>query len=201
MTELTTELVRETLEANLGKVVQLERQARWRPAWFATIERDGGQSEVCVRGARVDALMPFSLKHEMTLQRLMHEAGIPVAEVHLWSEDPPFYVMDRLPGRQDFEQVSDGNRRQIVDEYLEALVRLHKLDVTPFVDACIFHADDPAKSGIAGLLEYERTYRETKVTADPLMEFVLGWLRRNSVDSKGTARARGVGFRPIPPRR
>ena len=185
MTELTTELVRETLEANLGKVVQLERQARWRPAWFATLERDGGQSEVCVRGARVDALMPFSLNHEMKLQRLMHEAGIPVAEVHLWSEDPAFYVMDRLPGRQDFEQVSDVNRRQIVDEYLEALVRLHKLDVAPFVDAGIFHAGDPAKSGIAGLLEYERTYRETKVTADPLMEFVLGWLRRNSVDSKG----------------
>ena len=185
MTELTTELVREALEANLGKVVRLERQARWRPAWFATLERDGGQSEVCVRGARVDALMPFSLNHEMTLQRLMHEAGIPVAEVHLWSEDPAFYVMDRLPGRQDFEQVSDFNRRQIVDEYLEALVRLHKLDVAPFVDAGIFHADDPAKSGIAGLLEYERTYRETKVTADPLMEFVLGWLRRHSVDSKG----------------
>jgi aminoglycoside phosphotransferase (APT) family kinase protein len=185
VTELTTELVRDVLEADLGRVVRLERQARWRPAWFATIERDGGQSEVYVRGARVDALMPFSLHHEMTLQRLMHEAGIPVAEVHLWSEEPAFYVMDRLTGKQDFEQVSDANRRQIVDEYLEALVRLHELDIAPFVEAGIFHADDPAKSGIAGLLEYERTYRETKVAADPLMEFALGWLRRHSVDSKG----------------
>jgi aminoglycoside phosphotransferase (APT) family kinase protein len=185
VTELTTELVRDVLEANLGKVVRLERQARWRPAWFATLERDGGQSEVCVRGARVDALMPFSLHHEMTLQGLMHAAGIPVAEVHLWSEDPEFYVMDRLAGKQDFEQVSDANRRQIVDEYLEALVRLHQLDVAPFVDAGIFHADDPARSGVAGLVEYERTYRETKVAADPVMEFALGWLRRNPVDSKG----------------
>ncbi|HXO53986.1 MAG TPA: phosphotransferase family protein, partial [Mycobacterium sp.] len=54
-----------------------------------------------------------------------------------------------------------------------------------FVDGGIFHADDPAASGIAGLLEYERTYRETKVAADPLLEFALGWLRRNPVDSKG----------------
>jgi aminoglycoside phosphotransferase (APT) family kinase protein len=173
------------LETKLGKVVRLERQARWRPAWFATLERDGGQSEVCVRGARVDALMPFSLHHEMTLQSLMHDAGIPVAAVHLWSEDPAFYVMDRLAGKQDFEGVSDANRRQIVDEYLEALVRLHALDVAPFVDAGIFHANQPGESGIAGLLEYERTYRETKVVADPIMEFALGWLRRNPVDSKG----------------
>jgi aminoglycoside phosphotransferase (APT) family kinase protein len=185
VTEPTTELVRDVLEANLGKVVRLERQARWRPAWFATLERDGGQTEVCVRGARVDALMPFSLHHEMTLQRLMHDAGIPVAEVLLWSEDPAFYVMDKLAGKQDFEHVSDVSRRRIVNEYLEALVRLHRLDVGPFVDAGIFHADDAADSGIAGLLEYERSYRETKVTADPLMEFALGWLRRNAVDSKG----------------
>jgi hypothetical protein len=185
MTELTTEHVHDVLEANLGKVVRLERQARWRPAWFATLERDGIPTEVCVRGARVDALMPFSLRHEMTLQRLMHDAGIPVAEVHLWSDDPAFYVMDKLAGKQDFDQVSDANRRQIVDEYLHALVRLHALDVAPFVDAGIFHADDRATAGIAGLLEYGRSYRETKVTADPLMEFALGWLRRNPVDSKG----------------
>jgi aminoglycoside phosphotransferase (APT) family kinase protein len=185
MTELTTELVSDVLDANVGKVVRLERQARWRPAWFATLERDGRQTEVCVRGARVDALMPFSLQHEMTLQRLMHEAGIPVAKVHLWNEDPAFYVMERLAGKQDFEDVSDANRRQIVDEYLQALVRLHKLDVGPFVEAGIFHPADPSQAGVAGLFEYERSYRETKVTADPFMEFALGWLRRNPVDAKG----------------
>jgi hypothetical protein len=65
MTELTTEVVRDVLDANVGTVVALERQARWRPAWFATVERDGNQREICVRGERVDALMPFTLRHEM----------------------------------------------------------------------------------------------------------------------------------------
>ena len=185
MTEFTTEVVKDVLDANLGRVLHIEQQARWRPAWFATVERDGEQREVCVRGERVDALMPFTLRHEMTFQRLLHDAGIPVAEVHLWSDDPRFYVMDRLAGKQDFGDVSDASRRRIVDEYLEALARLHALDIGPFVDAGIFHADDPASAGIAGLLEYERTYRETKVAADPLLEFALGWLRRNPVDSKG----------------
>ena len=77
MTELTTGLVDDVLESNLGKVLRLERQARWRPAWFAAVERDGRAFEVCVRGACVDALMSFSLHHEITLQRVMHEAGIP----------------------------------------------------------------------------------------------------------------------------
>jgi aminoglycoside phosphotransferase (APT) family kinase protein len=185
MTEYTTDVVKDVLDANLGRVLHIEQQARWRPAWFATVERDGEQREVCVRGERVDALMPFTLAHEMTFQRLLQDAGIPVAEVHLWSDDPRFYVMDRLAGKQDFEDVSDASRLRIVDEYLGALARLHALDIGAFVDAGIFHGDDPAASGIAGLLEYERTYRETKVAADALLEFVLGWLRRNPVDSKG----------------
>ncbi len=184
MTEFTTDAVRDVLDANLGRVLHIEQQARWRPAWFATVERDDEQREVCVRGERVDALMPFTLAHEMTFQRLLHDGGIPVAEVHLWSDDPRFYVMDRLAGKQDFADVSDASRRRIVDEYLQALARLHALDVGPFVDAGIFHAGDPGSAGIAGLLEYERTYRETKVAADPLLEFALGWLRRNPVDSK-----------------
>jgi hypothetical protein len=92
--------------------------------------------------------------------------------------------MDRLPGKQDFEGVSDAQRRRIVDEYLAVLARLHAFDATAFAKAGIFHADDPRKSGVVGLLEYERTYRETKVTADPLMEFALSWLRRNPVDSR-----------------
>ncbi len=185
MTEFTTEVVKGVLDENLGKVVHIEQQARWRPAWFATVECDGVRRDVCVRGERVDALMAFTLQHEMTFQRLLHDAGIPVAEVHLWSEDPRFYVMDRLVGKQDFDGVTDASRRRIVDEYLHALARLHALDIAPFVDAGIFHADDPARSGIAGMLEYERTFRETKVAADPLLEFALGWLRRHPVDSLG----------------
>jgi aminoglycoside phosphotransferase (APT) family kinase protein len=184
MTEFTTDVVRGILDENLGRVLHIEQQARWRPAWFATVERDGEQREVCVRGERVDALMPFTLRHEMTFQDLLHDAGIPVAEVHLWSDDPRFYAMDRLAGKQDFENVSDSSRRRIVDEYLEALARLHALDVGAFVDAGIFHADNPASAGVAGMFEYERTYRETKVAPDPLLEFALGWLRRHPVDSK-----------------
>lgn len=185
MTELTSELVRDVLEANLGKVVQLERQARWRPVWFATVQNGDGTHQVCVRGDRVDALMPFTLQHEMTFQKLLSEAGIPVAKVYSWHDDPDFYVMDYLPGKQDFEGVPDDKRHQIVDEYLTALARLHALDVSDFVEADIVHADDAAASGLVGMREYERTYRQTKVAPDPLLEFVLSWLRRNPADSAG----------------
>lgn len=185
MTRLTTEVVKDALESELGRVVRLERQTRWRPVWFATVERDGTQRRVCVRGERVDALMPFTLRHEMEFQKQLFQAGVPVAEVHLWSDDPRFYVMDWLPGTQDFDEVPDAKRRHIVDQYVVELVRLHALEVTAFTDAGILHADDPDQSGIVGMLQYERTYRETKITADPLTEFALGWLRRNPVSSQG----------------
>jgi len=43
MTEFTAEVVKDVLDANLGRVLHIEQQARWRPAWFATVERDGEQ--------------------------------------------------------------------------------------------------------------------------------------------------------------
>jgi hypothetical protein len=105
--------------------------------------------------------------------------------VHFWHDDPDFYVMDFVSGKQDFDEVPDAKRHQIVDDYLAALARLHALDVSDFIGAGIVHADNPAASGLIGMQEYERTYRETKVAPDPLLEFALGWLRRNPVNSAG----------------
>ena len=46
-------------------------------------------------------------------------------------------------------------------------------------------AERPADSGLFGLSRYERVYRAIKSHPDPLMEFCLGWIRRNPPDSKG----------------
>ena len=76
------EHVRAWLEANLGRVTQLARQGRWRPVWFADVERGGERLALCVRGDRVDMPLVFPLAHEMHLQALLHERGIPVARVY-----------------------------------------------------------------------------------------------------------------------
>jgi hypothetical protein len=59
--------VRAWLDAQLGKVLELRRQPRWRPVWFADVERDGERLELCIRGDRTDMPLIFPLDHEMRL--------------------------------------------------------------------------------------------------------------------------------------
>src|SRR4051794_2295751 len=165
------------LTANVGgTVVRVTRQPRWRPVWFADVERDGELLELCVRGDRTDMPLIFPLDHEMRLQATMHDHGIPTAKVYGWIDEPMAYVMDRVPGRNDFEQSTADDRKAAVDDYLQILARLHALDIGPFVDAGIMRAPTPRESGTFGLGRYEKVYRSIKVHPDPFMEFCLAWL-------------------------
>jgi len=181
----STGRVRAWLEANLGRVAQIARQGRWRPVWFADVERGSERLALCVRGERVDMPLVFPLAHEMRLQALLHERGIPVARVHGLIEQPLAYVMDRVPGRNDFAGSSEVERRAVVDDYLRVLVRIHALDPRPFAEAGILRAASPAESGTYGMSRYETIYRATKNAPEPFMEFCLGWLRRNPPSSRG----------------
>ncbi len=88
-TKDSTEKVIRWLETNIGgELTRIEAQARWRPVWFAEIERDGETLSLCVRGDRIDARHGFPLEHEMKLQQALHNAEIPVARVWGWCDDP-----------------------------------------------------------------------------------------------------------------
>ena len=168
-----------------GTVTDIRRQPRWRPVWWADVEVDGETRELCVRGDRVDMTLVFPLEHEMRLQSLMYDHGIPVSKVYGWIDEPSAYVMDKVGGRPDFEASSDEERDAVVDDYLQILARLHALDIEPFVEGGILRAPTPAESGTYGMARYEHIYRSTKVCPDPFMEFCLAWLKRNPPDSKG----------------
>jgi len=174
------------LETNLGgTVVHIARQPRWRPVWFADLERDGERLELCVRGDRTDMRLIFPLDHEMRFQSLLHDHGIPVARVYGWIDDPCAYVMDRVPGREEFSGVPDAERRAVVDDYVRILARMHRLDPSAFVRAGIVRAAHPEDSGRIGLRRYEEVFRAAKRHPEPLMEFCLGWLRRHPPESRG----------------
>ncbi len=178
--------VRAWLEAELGgQVVSLRRQPRWRPVWFADLEREGELARLCIRGERLDAEIGFSLRHEMRFQQLLGERGIPVARVHGWIDEPHAYVMDRIPGKSDFAGTPDDERRSVMDHYIEILARVHALDPEPFAREGILRADRPSESGVVGIRRYEEFYRKSKRRSDPFLEFCLAWLRRNPLDSRG----------------
>jgi aminoglycoside phosphotransferase (APT) family kinase protein len=185
-----TDVVVDWLTAELGgAVTAVRRQPRWRPVWFVDLERDGETLELCVRGDRRDVELVFPLEHEMRFARVLSEQGLPVPGVYGWIDDVRAYVVDRVPGRADFQGVPDPERDAVVDEYLQALARLHTLDIAPFVEAGIERAPTPDESGFIGMRRYERIYRKQKHRPDPLMEFSLGWLRRHPPRSQGRERA------------
>ena len=176
------------LERDLGgRVLRVERQARWRPAWYADLERDGEVLALCVRGERLDSPSAFSLDHERVFQTMLAERGVRVARVHTHREaDPKAYVMDRVPGRDNFEGESDEARRAAMQDYIDILVDLHRLDVEPFAAAGIVRAETPQRSHLVGLRHFaQRAYRSHKKRPDPFLEFALGWLGRNEPDNPG----------------
>jgi aminoglycoside phosphotransferase (APT) family kinase protein len=176
------------LERDLGgKVVRIERQARWRPAWWVDLERDGELLELCVRGDRIDSPSAFSLDHERIFQTLLSERGIRVPAVHGHHDaDPKAYVTDRVPGRDNFDDSSEEDRRSAMEDYVDILLEMHKLDVQPFAEAGIVRAERPEESHRIGLSRFvQRAYRHEKKRPDAFLEFALGWLDRNVPDNPG----------------
>ena len=137
--------VQEWLEKNLGgRVLSLVRQKRWRPVWFADVEREGEHLELCVRGDRTDTRFGFTLEHEMRFQKALYEHGIPVARVYGWCDEPAAYVMDRVVGSSDFGEEGLAYRRGVMDHYVAILADIHRLPVEDFSQAGIIRAETPA---------------------------------------------------------
>ncbi|MBJ18553.1 MAG: phosphotransferase family protein [bacterium] len=181
--EVRTEKVIRWIERKIGgRVTHIDPQARWRPVWFAEVEVDGEKLELCVRGDRLDCRHGFPLEHEMHLQEGLYAAGIRVAKVYGWCNDPRAYIMDRVRGVEHFHQTDDAERDAVMHDYMEILAEIHRLEIQPFVDAGILRAERPEDSGRLGMKIYEDAYRAVKKRPDPFLEFCLAWLKRNPLD-------------------
>jgi aminoglycoside phosphotransferase (APT) family kinase protein len=182
----TDQLLTDWCRDHLGaEVTAIRQQARWRPVWFVDVERDGESTTVMVRGDRTDAAPLFPLEHEMRFQQLLEADGIPVAHVYGWVDDPRAFVIDVVPGDNNFDASTDDERVAVMDEYMGILARIHALDPEPYARAGITRAPAPSQSGRVGLDVYVAGYRATKVRPDPFLEFCLGWIDRNPVDTHG----------------
>lgn len=168
------------LESALGgKVISWSRQPRWRPMWFLEVERGDERVRVCVRGERADTPLVFPLEHEMVFQSQLEDHGIAVPHVYGCCDRPAAFAMEAVPGRPDFAGVASAARARIVDEYLQVLGRMHQLPLSRFIDAGVIGGDDASSAALVGARRFEDLFRATKVRPDPLVEFVLGWLRRH----------------------
>lgn len=175
----TLERVSASLERELGvRVRSIERQIRWRPCWFVDAERDGEPLRIVVRGERIDTCIQ-PLRREMAFHQLLWDHGIPVPKILGWLRDIEAVALERVPGQEHFVGVSDKTRDVVVDEYIQQLVKVHSLDIAPFVEAGVLRGKTPEDCGMVMYEEIERSWRARKRDPNPWVEFALGWLRRH----------------------
>jgi hypothetical protein len=103
-----------------------------------------------------------------------------VPHVYGFCPDPRGIVMERCPGRTNLATAeSEAERVAVLDHYVEILARMHRIDVAEAEALGLERPRTPEALGLGDLDRWERAYRRTKRRPDPMLEFTLGWLRRN----------------------
>lgn len=170
------------IEANVGgRITNFERQARWRPAFYLDLERDGENLPIYLRGARTEVEHGNTvLEFEMNVLKQLGADGIPVPQIYGFTPDPPGIVMDRSPGRENLGTAeSEEERVAVLDQYIEILARMHSLDTAPYEAIGMDKPQGSQALGMCDLPRWEGTYRKSKSRPEPAIEFILGWLKRN----------------------
>lgn len=163
-----------------GAVVKVKRLARWRPAWFVDVQQADGLLRLHVRGDRRSDVLPFpSLEREAGILRVLGAGGVPVPYVHGMCPDPWAIVMEAVPGVRDVTRCAESTAVAIAEEHMELLVRMHALDLAPFVALGIEEPRTPEEIGLGMLAAYLPLYERTKAAPEPLIEFAIAWVRRN----------------------
>jgi len=182
--------VRKWLEAELGEVIAMERQPRWRPAWFATVRRaDGTELPVYVRGAREGLSNMSPLDEEAGMLQVLEAHGIPVPHVYGMIDEVPAFVMDTLPGRANLGTAEDeAEQRSVLDHYIEILTQVHAIDPAKFTSIGLRVPEGAEDVALNMFDRFEQQYRIEKQRPDPAMEFGIRWVRRNVLTHRSEPR-------------
>ena len=165
-----------------GRAVRFERHPRWRPAAFLDLERNGQTIPLYFRGDRgTSDHGVYPLEHEMRVLQVLEAHGIPVPHVYGFCPDPRGIVMERSPGRPVAQLVSEdaATRQAVFDDYIEILARMHRIDPAAFEAAGVARPRQAQALALVDFDAWERAYRSKKQRPEPLIEFVIRWVRRN----------------------
>lgn len=164
-----------------GEVVELERQQRWRPAWYATVKKGERTVFLYIRGDRGSDIMPFpELKREADILLVLERAGIPVPHVYGMCADPVAIIMDAVPGTRDVSAASSpAEAKAVARQYIDALAAMHSLPIELFAPCGVELPESVEDIALAGLNAYLPLYRRQKTRPEPLIEFAIRWLRNN----------------------
>lgn len=164
-----------------GKVTNARGQGRWRAAWFFDLEQDGQTLQMYFRGHRPGLGKDTErLLLEMRVLQVLEKHGLPVPHIYGLCPEPEGIVMEYKPGQPGIAKL-DGKKNQlkVLDQYVDALAAMHKIDVSEFADTQLLCPQTSDERGLADLASWEGMYREYKFRPEPLLEFVTLWLKNN----------------------
>ncbi len=166
-----------------GRVVRAERQARWRPAWFLDVERDGEILPLYWRGDRglegINSV--YDIRYESTFYPILEAHGIPVPHLYGLCSDPLGILLTRVPGRPNLATAeSDAERLAVLHEYMEILARIHAIDPAELERAGLACPREPGAIARGDLEIWVREFHKAKRRPEPMLEFLIGWCRRNA---------------------
>lgn len=164
-----------------GRVLDVRRLPRWRPAWDVDVEVDGTLLPLHARGEReLRIVMPYRIADEVATHDLLEAFGVPVPHAYGLCDDPYALVMDRLRGHVDLSFAADDRERaDVLDHYLGILAGIYAIPVAAAEAAGFPIPRDSAATALDGYwrrLEAQYDAAMQGLPADPLAMFLRRWL-------------------------
>jgi hypothetical protein len=176
------QILKDWIERHVGgQVVRIDRVPRWRPSWTVDFERDGKMLPLYVKGSREGFSSPRPVQFEGRVFQILSENGLPAPRQYGYCEEAQAIVMQRLPGRTRPRPNDDPREWEaVLDQYIQALVNLHRLDPQLFADSGIPYPRGSSELRLSLMNDVERTlYLPKKKRPEPCIEFMRLWMRRN----------------------
>lgn len=166
-----------------GRVVRIERLARWRLGWFLDVEVDGRIVPLYARGARgADFPSPFDLGHEARVHALLEDHGFPVPHVLgiVDVDETQVLVMDRVPGVQGLlAEPEPPVRARLMRECVEHMARMHAISPDELAARGFVVPERPEEVVWSEAISRLEAHELASVhPPDPVLEFLRRWLRR-----------------------
>jgi hypothetical protein len=153
-------------------------------AWDVTLTATDGATTR--RFLRADAVPPgphesYTLWREAEIYAALASAGLPVPEVLAVHPDHPAVLMAYADGGARFTGLDEPAQVAILDDLVEALVRMHRLDVTRLSLPSLLPARRIADHVRAELDEWESRLDQS-AQAEPFLRACFAWLRAHVPD-------------------
>ena len=123
----------------------------------------------------------YNVEYEAKFFPILEAHGIPVPHLHGICQDPLGLLLDQMPGRCNLGTAeTEEERRGVLEHYMELLARVHAIDPREFEEVGIACPRSPREIVLGDFDLWVREFHKAKRRPEPMLEFLIGWCRRNA---------------------